>query len=137
MRGTAREHSAVEEIERAGIEPAQADPDRVDTVLDHVGDVAVVAWLLGSASGDPDRVAGLHGARLERVLEELVDTPVRGFVYEGAGSIGAQTLAEGAALVREAAERWRIRVAVLDADPGRWQGWVRAARESVRELTGT
>lgn len=136
VRGTARGPSALEEIERSGIEPALADPDRVGSVLDHVGDVTVVAWLLGSATGSAEEVAALHGPRLERVLEQLVDTPVRGFVYEGAGSTPANTLAGGAVAVRDAAARWRIRVAVLDADSAEWRQWARAARESVRALTG-
>jgi len=136
VRGTARERAAFAEIERAGIEPALADPDRVGTVLDHVGDVAVVAWLLGSASGGPEALAALHGPRLERVLEQLVDTPVRGFLYEAAGAAGSERLQGGAQLVRDAGERWRIPVAVLDADPTDWSGWVRSAREAVRALTG-
>lgn len=136
VRGTARERSAFDEITSAGIEPALADPDRVGSVLDHVGDVTVVAWLLGSARGDVEQVAALHGPRLERVLEELVDTPVRGFVYEAAGAAPARLLDRGAELVREAGGRWRIPVALLDADPGEPSGWVRSARTAVRDLTG-
>ena len=41
-------------IEAAGIEAAIADPVRPGTILDLVGDVAVVHWLLGSASGEPE-----------------------------------------------------------------------------------
>jgi hypothetical protein len=136
VRGTARGTAGFDEIALAGIEPAVAVPDRVGTVLDHVGDVTVVAWLMGSAAGEADEVAALHGPRLERVLEELVDTPVRGFVYEAAGSAPVEVLRGGAEIVRAAGERWRIPVAVLDADPGEWRAWARAAREAVRGLTG-
>ena len=69
----------------AGIEPALADPARPGTILDLVGDVAVVLWLLGSAGATREEVEAIHGSALERLLERLVDTPVRGFVYEGAG----------------------------------------------------
>ena len=51
VRGTSRTESGLAEIAAAGIEPALADPERPGTVLDLVGDVAVVAWLLGSAVG--------------------------------------------------------------------------------------
>ncbi len=42
MRGTSRGEHGLAAIEAAGIEPALADPDRVGTVLEVVGDVAVV-----------------------------------------------------------------------------------------------
>ena len=51
MRGTSRREEGLAAIEAAGIEPALADPDRVGTVLELVGDVAVVFHLLGSADG--------------------------------------------------------------------------------------
>jgi uncharacterized protein YbjT (DUF2867 family) len=87
VRGTSRGGEGLAEIEAAGIEPEPADPDRPGTVLDLVGDVAVVAWLLGSAVGPAEQLEAIHGSRLERILERLVDTPVRGFVYEAAGSV--------------------------------------------------
>jgi nucleoside-diphosphate-sugar epimerase len=136
VRGTTRDAARRGEIERAGIEAVVADPDRVGTVLDHVADVTVVAWLLGSASGDPEAVAALHGPRLERLLEELVDTPVRGFVYEGTGSVGAALLREGSRIAIRAAERWRIPVGIVDHDPADVDGWVGAARTEIHALLG-
>src|SRR4051812_35254442 len=108
VRGTSREERGMAEIEAAGIEPALADPNRPGTVLDLVGDVAVVAWLLGSAAGDPEQLEAIHGSRLERILERPVDTPVRGFVYEAAGSVPPPLLEAGAAAVARAAQTWRI-----------------------------
>ena len=87
--GPAAARTGLAAIEAAGIEPALADPDRVGTVLEHVGDVAVVFHLLGSATGEPEALAAIHGPRLERLLEKLVDTPVRGVVYEAVGSVEA------------------------------------------------
>jgi uncharacterized protein YbjT (DUF2867 family) len=136
VRGTTRDPERLGEIERAGIEAVVADPDRVGSILDHVGDVAVVAWLLGSAVGDAELLAAIHGPRLERLLEELVDTPVRGFVYEGAGRVRAPRLRAGATLARRATERWRIPVEVIEHDPSEWRGWVDAARAALRTLTG-
>ena len=86
VRGTSRREEGLAPIEAAGIEPALADPDRPGTVLELVGDVAVVFYLLGSAAGEPEALAAIHGPRLERLLEKLVDTPVRGFVYEAAAA---------------------------------------------------
>lgn len=124
VRGTSRRAESLEAIADARLEAVEADPDRLATVLDHVGDVAVVVWLMGSATGDPDAVAAVNGDRLESLMIRLVDTPVRGFVYEGAGSAPAEVLARGAAIVEEASERWRIPVAVIDADPADGSRWI-------------
>jgi hypothetical protein len=118
VRGTSRREAALEEIRAAGAEGALADPATVASVIDHVGDVALLYWLMGDAVD-----AGLHGERLERLLAELVDTPVRGFVYEGAGAAGAPILREGARIARSAAERWRIPVEVVSASPSRVEEW--------------
>jgi len=118
VRGTTRSEEAVAAIGAAGIEAALADPDRPATLLELVGDVTVIYWLLGSAAGDPENVEAIHGARLERFLERLVETPVRRFVYEAAGSVDAEVLEEGASLVRRAGETWRIPVDVLSEIAG-------------------
>jgi uncharacterized protein YbjT (DUF2867 family) len=123
VRGTSRRETGLEPIAAAGIEPALADLDRVGTVLEHVADVAVVYLLLGSAAGEPEAVAELHRHRLERLLEKLVDTPVRGVVYEAAGSVDPEVLAAGAELVRAAERTWRIPAAIVTApqdDHGLW-----------------
>ena len=117
VRGTSRRPEGLGAIEEAGIDPARADPDRPGTVLDLCGDVAVVVWLLGSAAGQADAVAAIHGARLRSLLEKLVDSPVRGFAYESVGWAAEDALAEGAGIVQRAGETWRIPVTLLDADP--------------------
>jgi uncharacterized protein YbjT (DUF2867 family) len=118
VRGTSRREEALAEIEAAGIEPALADPARPGTLLDLVGDVAVVHWLLGSAGGDRASVEAVHGPSLERFLERLVETPVRRFVYEASGSVDATILERGAAAVEAASQRWRIPVEVVRAPRG-------------------
>ncbi len=123
VRGTSRGEAGLAPIEAAGIEAAIADPDRVGTVLEHVGDVAIAFHLLGSARGEPEEIADLHGPRLERLLEKLVDTPVRGVVYEAAGSVDAEVLDGGAELVRGAGSTWRIPfevVTTVSDDYGAW-----------------
>jgi uncharacterized protein YbjT (DUF2867 family) len=134
VRGTSRREGGLAAIEAAGIEPALADPDRPGSVLDLVADVTVLHWLMGSAGGDPERVAAAHGPRLERLLERLVDTPVRGFVYEAAGSAPAADLKRGSAAVRTAARTWRLPAAVIAADPSRPDRWSGEMRDAARAL---
>jgi uncharacterized protein YbjT (DUF2867 family) len=128
VRGTSRREEGLAAIEAAGIEPALADPDRVGTLLELVGDVTVIFHLLGSAAGDPEAVAAIHGPRLERLLEKVVDTPVRGVVYEAVGSVDGTVLEAGAELVRTASRTWRIPAEVVTVepnDPAEWsQGMV-------------
>ena len=73
--------------------------------------MTVVVWLLGSAVGE--RAEELHAGRLRMLCEKLVDTPVRGLVYEGAGTLDDEVLAGGAEVVRRAAATWNIPVEVL------------------------
>ncbi len=117
MRGTTRSKEGLAAIEAAGIEAALADPEQPGTLLDLVGDIAAVYWLLGSAVGSEENLTAIHGPRLERFLERLVETPVRRFVYEGTGSVDAAVLERGATAVRIAAETWRIPVEISVAAP--------------------
>ena len=126
VRGTSRSQSGLAAIAEAGAEAVLADPDSPGTVLDLVGDVAVVHWLLGSATGAPEPIASIHGPRLERLLEKLVDTPVRGFVYEAAGSVATEQLENGRGLVEAAGRRWRIPFAIVGADPADHPAWLEA-----------
>ena len=98
-----------------------ADPDRLATLVPTLAGVSVVCWLMGA----PRPRAELHGPRLRTLLERLVDTPVRGLVYEAAGSVAAGLLADGAAVVREAAARVAHpgggRRRPTPADPSGWR----------------
>jgi uncharacterized protein YbjT (DUF2867 family) len=100
VRGTSRREEGLTAIEAVGIEPALADPDRPGTILELVNDVTVLVLLLGSLSGSEEELAAIQGPRLERLLEHLVETPVRGIVYEGTDA--------GAEIVRAAERTWRI-----------------------------
>ena len=122
VRGTSREESGLRPIEQAGIDASLADPDRPGTILDLVGDVAAVAWLMGSAEAEPEVIAAIYGPRLRSLMERLVDTPVRGFAYEAVGSVQSSRLEEGRAIVRNASETWRIPVSFLERQRDS-QGW--------------
>jgi uncharacterized protein YbjT (DUF2867 family) len=131
VRGTTRSPQRLGAIARGGIEAALADPARPGTVLDLVGDVAVVVWALASASGSRAEVAALHGESLGHLLARLVDSPVRGFVYEVAGSVAAGELESGREQVRRAGETWRMPVALVESDPGDCGAWTAAALGAV------
>jgi hypothetical protein len=133
VRGTSRSPEGLETIGEAGIEAEPANPDRPGTVLELCGDVAVVIWLLGSAVGSAELTSAIQGPRLESLLEKLVDSPVRGFVYEAAGSVPEPTLGEGARIVERAGERWRIPVALLREDRSS-PGWAQRAAGMVAAL---
>jgi hypothetical protein len=135
VRGTSRAESGLEAIEAVGIEAAPADPDRPGTVLGLCGDVSAVVWLLGSASGEAEALGAIHGPRLERLLEKLVDSPVRGFAYEAGGTVQSELLDQGRAIVEGAEERWRIPAAFLTEERDS-PGWaVRSAATVAGLLT--
>jgi len=110
VRGTSRRQDGLAAIEAAGLEAALADPEQPGALLELVADVAAVYWLLGSAVGTAENLEAIHGSRLERFLEHLVETPVRRFVYEAGGSVAPSILARGRLAVESASETWRIPV---------------------------
>jgi nucleoside-diphosphate-sugar epimerase len=130
VRGTTRGPAGLAEIEAAGAEAVVADPDRLGTIMVQLAGVTLICWLMGSATGADD----LHGPRLETLLERLVDTPVRGIVYEAAGSVEPALLASGAAAVGAAADRWRMPAEVVEADPAEHAAWLAAMRAAVERL---
>jgi len=134
VRGTSRDASRLAAIEADGIEAVAADPDRIADVLDAIEGVAVIFWLLGAAQGDPEAVAALHGPRLERLLEEIIDTPVRGFVYEATGDLEPEVLVGAFEALRNAGERWRIPFEVVDTDPDAPGQWLEGMRAAAAEL---
>jgi prephenate dehydrogenase len=128
LRGTTRSPGRAAELETAGIEGVVADPDRLATLVPVLDGVTVVCWLMGSAVDSPE----VHGARLQTLLEHLVDTPVRGFVYEAAGFVDPSVLERGVQIVREASQTWRIRGEVVTADPTAHDEWLGAMKEAVQ-----
>ena len=136
VRGTTRDPTRAAEIEAIGAEAVVGDPDVIATLARSLDHVSVACVLLGSADGSAERLAALHGTRLEMLLTRMLDTTVRGIVYEAAGSVDRALLDAGAELVRERCEDSRIPFALLDADPGDASAWVSAAVRAVdRVLT--
>lgn len=132
VRGTTRDPARLADIEASRAQGVVADPDRMGTIMGQLAGVSVVCWLMGSVDGES--AADLHGPRLETLLERLVDTPVRGLVYEGAGSVDAELLGGGARLVREAGRLWRMPVAVSAVEPAERGPWLAEMQAAVTEL---
>jgi hypothetical protein len=131
VRGTTRDAGRRGEIEAAGADPFVGDPDMVATLAPALEHVGVACLLFGSATGSPEQLAALHGTRLEMLLERMLDTTVRGVVYECRGTVDSELLHAGAERVRYACERSLIPYVLLDADPGEHSGWPAAAADAV------
>ncbi len=127
VRGTSRTGEGAARIEDSGLEGVVADPDRVGEVLEQVADVAIVIWALAVANGPS--AADVNGPRLERMLERLVDTPVRGFVLEAPDQAH-----EALNLVAAAERTWRIPARVVSAPREYPQEWVAAMADAVNGL---
>jgi hypothetical protein len=102
--------------------------------MEALAGVTIVCWLMGTATGGPERVAALHDGRLRMLWEKLVDTPVRGVVHEVAGPLPAGVLARGRAVALAAHETWRIPLELLGADPADHAAWRAAAGAAVSRL---
>jgi thiosulfate/3-mercaptopyruvate sulfurtransferase len=128
--------AAAEMCAAAGIECWVGDPNRLATLSGALAGVTVACWLLGDATGTDERLRALHDPRLRAFLGQAIDTPMRGFLYEAAGTVPAQMLGAGAAIARELCARNAIPLAILAADP-RDTGWVAHARYAVSNLLKT
>jgi hypothetical protein len=131
VRGTTRDATRLRELEGASVEPFLGDPDRVATLAPAFEHVSVACVLLGTASGPADRVQALHGTRLEMLLARMLDTTVRGVVYEAAGTVPPGLLRRGADRVAEACSDSHTPYALIEADPAAHGAWLDAATEAV------
>lgn len=133
VRGTSRSEARLAQIEAAGAEGVLADPDRLATLTPHLQGISVMVWLMGSAKSTSDGVAALHGPRLESMIEAIVDTHVRGVVYEGAGSVRRELLEEGAAVVERLSLTYVMPAVVVREDPAAIEPWLAAMGAAVGE----
>lgn len=128
MRATTRDPSQAVKLAEAGVEGIVADPDRIATLIPALEHVGAACILLGSATGSREALEALHGGRLEMLLLRMLDTTVRGIVYEAVGTVDPTILAAGGERVREFCEDSRIPYELLDDDRGPWPG---AAADAV------
>jgi putative NADH-flavin reductase len=131
VRGPTRDPERLARIEAAGAEAVIADPYRLATVTPLLFGVSVIVWPFGSATGTPDEVEAVHTTRLQTLLTKLIDSGVRGLVYEGAGTVRADLLDGGAERVRQAGDFFRMPTQVVEHDPADHDGWVAAMRDAV------
>ena len=96
--------------------------------------VAVVCLLLGSAQGHDEQLEALHGPRLEMLLARLIDTTVRGVVYEARGSVPEQVLAAGSQRVRRACGHSRVPFELLETRRKDREAWLSAALAGIERL---
>jgi putative NADH-flavin reductase len=134
VRGTTRDGARLDAIEATGAQAVVADPNRLSTLMPHVEGVSVLCWLMGTAVGERQATAALHGSRLETLLQRLVDTHVRGVVYEGAGSVEDRWLERGARLVRMASETYRMPAEVVGHDPSDRSSWLAGMTAAVERV---
>jgi uncharacterized protein YbjT (DUF2867 family) len=123
------------EIEAAGVECWVGDPNRLGTLRGVLEGVTIACWLLGGAIGPEEQLRALHSDRLRAFLESVIDSTVRGLLYEAAGSsmpLGA--LAEGERISREIAQRNSIPLATLHADPADIAFWLAQARGELSSM---
>ena len=136
VRAVTRGEAGRAAIEDAGAECWIGDPDVVGTLRYALESVTIVVWALGTASGEPAAVAALHGPRLEMMLSKVIDTTVRGVVYEAAGTIAPEAFATGIAELERMGRLNEIPFVVVDADPADRLRWVTATRQAIGGLIG-
>lgn len=122
VRGTTRDPARAAAIEAAGAESYVGDPNVVGTLMGALEGVTIAVWLLAGADNRE-----LHEGRLRMFCEKLVDTPVRGLVYEADG---------GEAVVRDAKLRWNIPLGVITTQPSECEAWRAEARGRILDLLG-
>jgi hypothetical protein len=138
VRVTTRAEAGRAAIEAAGAECWIGTPDRLGTLRAALESVTIVCWLLGAVRGPEDEVRALHGSRLEFFLGQIIDTTVRGFVYEASGTtVAEEVLIEGERIVKVSGERNEIPVAFVRACPGDLGAWQAEARATVDALLGS
>jgi hypothetical protein len=135
VRITTRTEAGRAAIESIGAECWVGTPDRLATLHGALDGVTVAMWLLGRATGSPEELGALHGSRLRLFLTQMIDTTVRGFVYEAPGA-SAQAAAPAASerAVRELTELNAIPTVLLTADPEAVQAWLGQGRAAVASL---
>jgi hypothetical protein len=135
LRITTRSQSARAAIEQSGAECWVGTPDRLATLRGALDGVTIACWLLGSAHGSDAQLLELHTRRLGFFLTQMIDTTVRGFVYEARGtSTPAAALAAGEHTVTRLAAHNAIPLAFLRVDPQQEDAWRDAARCVIAAL---
>jgi len=122
------------DVEDVGAECFVGTPERLATLRGALEHVAVACWLLADVDyQDGDLVKALHGSRLEQFLSSAIDSTLRGFVYDAAGSVPAEVLEEGERIMWETVTRNSIPAAVVRAGAEE-EVWIAQVRATVTRL---
>ena len=124
-------------IESGGAECWIGDPDRLATLRGALEGVTIACWLLGSVAGTQEQARALHGPRLRSFLGQAIDSTMRGFLYEAAGRVPAEILAQGERIVQEECARNAIPLAVLRTSRSEEVAWRDEFLAAVGTLLGS
>jgi putative NADH-flavin reductase len=136
VRASTREPDRLAEIQELGAEGVLGDPDRVVTLSMAFEHVAVAYLLLGSAKGTEAQLEALHSTRLEMLLSKMLDSTVRGIVYEAAGTVAEAVLAGGAGRVASFCEDSRVPYALLRTRGAVFERWLGEAVDALEIVLG-
>lgn len=109
------------------VREVEGEPLLPGHVVDALENVAVVCWLMGRGDGPGAPGPEVNGEQLETVLLKVVDTGVRGFVFERPDG-------QSNAHVEHARVTWHIPIEELDAGDG--DSWVMAVCDAVDAALG-
>ena len=132
VRLTTEREQRREAITGVGAECWIGTPTRLATLRAALESVSVVCWLLAGLSAEHD----LHTSRLEFFLGQIVDSTVRGFVYEIPGAELPPELRERSKeIARGMCQKNSIPLEVIDADPGAGE-WLQVAHSAIASVLG-
>ena len=134
------EHRAA--IEGVGAECWIGTPDLLATMRGALDGVTIACWMLTRVGGPAEQVAALHASRLEFFLHQVIDTTVRGFLYDASpGVVPPEVLAGGRRIVRSLTELNAIPARVVERARGEGGDrehaeWIAAAHGAIESLLG-
>jgi hypothetical protein len=135
VRVTSRSETRRTAIDGAGAELWLGTPMRLETLRGALENVTIACWLLGSANAEPEALRELYGSRLEAFVRLLIDTTVRGFIYEPpSAALPAELARGGERVVSELTRHNQIPHAVILANPSELDSWLEEARVAVNRL---
>ena len=138
VRITTRSEVRRAEIESAGAECWIGTPARLSTLRGALDGATLACWMLARASGEPEELSALHGRLLESFVRQVIDTTVRGLIYDTSSQASEQRvlLRTGAEIVESLAAFNAIPAKVLAPPRDDDESWIASARNAVEELLG-
>lgn len=135
VRITTRSEARRAEIESAGAECWIGTPARLSTLRGALDGVALACWMLARVSAAPDELRALHGPLLESFVRQVIDTTVRGFIYDATPqACEPRLLATGIEIVESLAAFNAIPARVIAAARDDDGSWIASARGAVDQL---